>query len=166
MCGPLKCIFCELCLPLTCTPSGRRNSGMRRRRGLARVASCSPDPYASFEWMCGPLECIFCELCLPRRTCTPRMYILRVMPSTNVTRNSGMRRRRGLARVASCSPDPYASFEWMCGPLECIFCELCLPLTCTPSGGRNSEIRRRRGLARVASCSPVPYAFLSRCVAL
>ena len=116
MCGPLKCIFCELCLPLTCTPSGRRNSGMRRRRGLARVASCSPDPYASFEWMCGPLECIFCELCLPL-TCTP-----------SGRRNSLMRRRRGLARVASCSPDPYASFEWMCGPLECIFCELCLPL--------------------------------------
>ena len=55
----------KLCLPLTGTPSGGRNSEMRRRRGLARVASCSPDPYASFEWMCGPLECIFCELCLP-----------------------------------------------------------------------------------------------------
>ena len=92
--------------------------------------------------MCGPLECIFCELCLPQ-TCTP-----------SGGRNSEMRRRRGLARVASCSPVPYASFEWMCGPLECIFCELCLPLTCTPSGGRNSEIRRHRGLARVASCSP------------
>ena len=103
--GPLECIFCELCLPLTGTPSGGRNSEMRRRRGLARVASCSPDPYASFEWMCGPLECIFCELCLP----------LTGTPSGG--RNSEMRRRRGLARVASCSPDPYASFEWMCGPL-------------------------------------------------
>ena len=41
--------------------------------------------------------------------------------------------RRGLARIASCSPDPYATFEWMCGPLECIFCELCLTLTGTLS---------------------------------
>ena len=159
----LECIFCELCLPLTGTPSGGRNSEMRRRRGLARVASCSPDPYASFEWMCGPLECIFCELCLPLNVhlvavvtqkcgvvsfewmCGPLECCELCLQKTGTPsggRNSEMRRRRGLARVASCSPDPYASFEWMCGPLECIFCELCLPLTGTP-GGRNSEIRRR-----------------------
>ena len=126
--GPLECIFCELCLPLTGTPSGGRNSEMRRHRGLARIASGSPDPYATFEWMCGPLECKFlCELCLP----------LTGTPSGG--RNSEMRRHRGLARIASGSPDPYATFEWMCGPLECKFlCELCLPQTGTPSGGRNS----------------------------
>ena len=100
---------------------------MRRHRGLDGIASCSPDPYATFEWMCGPLECIFCELCLP----------LTGTPSGG--RNSEMRRHRGLARIASGSPDPYATFEWMCGPLECKFlCELCLPQTGTPSGGRNS----------------------------
>ena len=147
MCGPLECIFCELCLPLTGTPSGGRNSEMRRHRGLARIASCSPDPYATFEWMCGPIECIFSELCLP----------LTGTPSGG--RNSEMRRHRGLDRIAQCSPDPYATFEWMCGPLECIFfCELCVPLTGTPSGGRNTEMRRHRGLARIASCSPDPYA--------
>ena len=60
MCAPLECIFlCELSLPLTGTPGGRRNSEMLRHIGLARIASCSPDPYATFEWMCGPLECIF-----------------------------------------------------------------------------------------------------------
>ena len=105
--------------------------------------------------MCGPLECTFCELCLP----------LTGTPSGG--RNSEMRRRRGLARVASCSPHPYASFEWMCGPLECILSELCLPLTGTPSGGRNSEMRRRRGLARVASCFLLIHTYLlSGCVAL
>ena len=66
MCGPLECIFCELCFPLTGTHSGGRNSEMRRHRGLARIAPRPTDPYATFEWMCGPLECIFfCELCLP-----------------------------------------------------------------------------------------------------
>ena len=59
--GPPKSIIGEVSLPLPGTRSGRRNSEMLRRRGLARVASCSPDPYASFEWMCGPLKCIFCE---------------------------------------------------------------------------------------------------------
>ena len=45
------------------------------------------------------------------------------------SRISEMRLRRGFARVSLCSPDPYASFERMCGPPIYIFCELCLPLT-------------------------------------
>ena len=73
-----------------------------------------------------------------------------------------MRHRRGFARVSLCSPDPYASFERMCGPPICIFCVLCLPITGTPSGSRISEIRFRRGFARVSLCSPDPYASFER----
>ena len=80
--------------------------------------------------------------------------------------NSVMRRRRVLARVASCSPDPYASFEWMCGPLECIFCELCLPLTGTPSGGRNSEMRVVEGWLGSHRVPLIHTHILSGCVAL
>ena len=109
MCGPLECIFCELCLPLTDTPSGGRNSEMRRRRGLARVSSCSPETCASFELMCGPPKRISCELCLQ-------------LPGTpSRRRTTEMRRSRGLARLSFCSPYPCTCFERMCVPPKCIF---------------------------------------------
>ena len=101
------------------------------------MPSCFTDPYATFKWMCCLPKCIFCELCLPP-TGAPvrRLY-------------SETQRRRGMARVPLCSPNPYASFEVELWPSKMIiFCELCHPTTGTPGGRRNSEIRLQGGLAR------------------
>ena len=68
-----------------------------------------------------------------------------------------MRFRRGFVRISLISPDPYVSFERMCGAPICIFCELCLPLIHSHSGSRISEMRFRRGFARISLCSPDPY---------
>ena len=65
----------------------------------------------------------------------------------------------------------------MCGPLERLFCELCLPLPCTLSGGRNSEMRRRvegvtlecgvvEGWLGSHRVPPIHTHLLSGCVAL
>ena len=54
----------------------------------------------------------------------------------------------------------------MCGPLECIFCELCLPLTGTPSGGRNSEMRVVEGWLGLHRVPIIHTHLLSGCVAL
>ena len=54
----------------------------------------------------------------------------------------------------------------MCGPLECIFWELSVPLTGTHSGGRNSEMRRDRGLLGLQRVPLIHTHLLSGCVAL
>ena len=87
MCGPPKSTICELCLPLPVTPSGRRNSIMRRRRSQVPGSSISTDPYALIVWMCSTQKCLFCELYLPL-TGTPRGRC-----------NYELRRRRWLARA-------------------------------------------------------------------
>ena len=54
----------------------------------------------------------------------------------------------------------------MCGPLECLFCELCLPLPCTLSGGRNSEMRVVEGWLGSHRVPLIHTHLLSGCVAL
>ena len=54
----------------------------------------------------------------------------------------------------------------MCGQLDFILSELCLPLTGTSSGGRNSEMRRDRGLLGLHRVPLIHTQLLSGCVDL
>ena len=153
MCGPPKCIFCELSFVPTSTPSGRCNAETRCRRGLPLVQTYSTVRYASFMWRLWPSN----------------MYILRVMPSTNCTPsgrlNSEMRPRSWLIRMPACFPELYAYLVdvW---PGKCLSSELCSPPTGTPNGRCNTLKSPRWGLVRRSSCFPDSYHLLIGCVTL
>ena len=136
-CGLPKWIFCELCLPPTGAPGGRLYSETRRRRGMARMRSCSPNPNT---FLSGGLA-------------LQKVFYASYAFHQPVPLVEGITLKRGFVEswlVCHRVLLIHTHLLIECVAFrECIFFVLCLPPTGARSGRRKSETWLRRRLSRV-----------------